>query len=121
MSNRPPATSAGASAAETFGASTPPPQPDGAGQIGSDATKILAQDGQSFGQGIGAKSLLAPGVSPIGGGGNVASDDPEVPSTLGKSTGNKTPPRAPATHASGGVIRGPIPPMGQSPTRSGRK
>jgi hypothetical protein len=118
---RPPSTSASSSAGDLMEQSQQPPQPADGGQLGADTTKTLAQDGQTLSQ-IGIVPLLTPGVSPTGGGGNVQSDDPESPGKLNPTTGNKTAPPPRATHAAGtGVIRGPIPPMSQPPTRSGRK
>jgi hypothetical protein len=96
---------------EQFGQSTPPPQPAGGGQLGSDTTKIFVQDGQTLGQGIGIKPVLGETPAESGGGGNVASDDNPMPGKAAPTSGNPvaTPPRP--THSSGGAFKVGIPNM----------
>jgi hypothetical protein len=95
-------------------ASPPAPAPSSAPTIGSDTTKILAEGGQVFSQGLGVKPVTEPPAGTDGGPGNVASDDSPLPGQVNKTTGNTPRAPGPQTHSVwAGVIKNqPLPGFG---------
>src|SRR5262249_48733879 len=104
-------------ATEPFGASDPPPQPAGGGQLGSDTTKAFVMSGQILSQTSDIEPVVEPGVSPSGGPGNVGSEDDSTPERLNPTQGANPGVKGQGLgHNTTGVIKAGLPP-GFGPTR----